>query len=209
MYMTPRHSWRTVRRDEGRWWRTPTRHLQGHAPLFSPPPHTFDCIIIGWLMYHGNSLWPQEAGGSKRKCDVNAVLLRSLHWCSLSETKWNSGPEVQVKAQSSAFASRPLYLPLCFLKHREHPFMLSLNTTTILSKATPAPLENRHTPPASTGPSPSAPPPSYKQLIFCSSAALMDALRLEASEPRDIHLLARHTPAWQKIFVMCTPIFLQ
>lgn len=26
----------------------------------------------------------------------------------------------------------------------------------------------------------------------------MDALRLEASEPRDIHLSVRHTPAWAK-----------
>lgn len=57
--------------------------------------------------------------------------------------------------------------------------------------------------------SPSAPPLSYTQLIFCSSTALMDALRLEASQPRDIHLLACQTPARQKIFVMCTPIFLQ
>lgn len=30
--------------------------------------------------------------------------------------------------------------------------------------------------------------PSYEQLIFCSRGALMDTLRLEASQPRDIHL---------------------
>lgn len=72
---------------------------------------------------------------------------------------------------------------------------------------TASPPKCTHT--SSTNSSPSAPPPSYKQLIFCSTTALMDALRLEASQPRDIHLLECHTPARQKIFVMCTPIFLQ
>lgn len=68
MYMTPRQSRRTERGDEGRWWTTPAQSLWGRALLssFFPPliPSLY-CILIGWLMYHGNSLWMHEAGKVK------------------------------------------------------------------------------------------------------------------------------------------------
>lgn len=105
-----------------------------------------------------------------------------------------------------ASAVHPLCLSLCFLKLRKHPFYSRFTPTVLCYSCLP---QNTQTHTLSSGSPPSAPPPSYKQLIFCSSTALMDALRLEASQPRDIHLLACHTPARQKIFVMCTPIFLQ
>lgn len=84
MYVTPRQSRRTERGDEGRWWRTPTQSLWGQALLssFYPLLPSLYCILIGWLMYHGNSLWMQEAGEAKGKvaaaekrlkCDVEAV----------------------------------------------------------------------------------------------------------------------------------------
>lgn len=222
MYMTPRQSRRTERGDEGRWWRTPTHSLWGDALLssFSPLIPSLYCILIGWLMYHGNSLWMQEAGEVKGKvaaaekrlkCDVEATrmllypeLLLTIYWCNRSVWgKWKHYSRYRDLGELPAICLSCLSYCFFLLRLHQHPFIPGL-----FQQSSPtATRTDTHT--SSTNSSPSAPPPSYKQLIFCSTTALMDALRLEASQPRDIHLLACHTPARQKIFVMCTPIFLQ
>lgn len=63
MYMTPGQNWQTEREDEGRWWRTPTHCLWRQTPLSFLFQPSLYYILIGWLMYRGNPLWMQNAGG--------------------------------------------------------------------------------------------------------------------------------------------------
>lgn len=73
MYMTPRQSRWTERKDEGRWWRTPTRSLWGHAPLSS----FFFPLTYLWM--HSNRLtnvpwkFTLDTGSRRSECKLEAA----------------------------------------------------------------------------------------------------------------------------------------
>lgn len=115
---------------------------------FFPPPliPSLYCILIGWLMYHGNSLWMQEAGEVKGKvaaaaevwCRSSLFFIPSCCWQSVWG-KWKHYSTCTALSTHPGICCAPT-LSYCFLlRLHQHPFY-SNNPHLQLHTSTPLPL---------------------------------------------------------------------